>query len=80
MKQLVRQGYLKSRTVPTKYRDKIILLYHHKLDDNQMMKRVTNTAKLIDRYSNPRVARATSINQKKSLNPRPAMLRYAWPM
>jgi len=56
--QLLREGYLKQKQVPTKYADKVIFVYHHKFTEEQMTTRITNTAKLIDRYSHPRNADA----------------------
>jgi hypothetical protein len=55
--ELLRQRYLKHQIVRTRYADKVTFVYHRKFLKEQMITRITNTRKLIDRYSRPDVAR-----------------------
>jgi len=56
--QLIQQGELRHEITPTRYADKVTFVHHRKFTDIQMSTRIRNTARLIDRYSHPRVADA----------------------
>jgi len=56
--RLIQQRDLKQQIAPTRYADKVTFIYHRKFTKTQVSTRIRNTARLIDRYSHPRVAEA----------------------
>jgi hypothetical protein len=55
--QLLHNGQLRSTILSAKYADKVTFIYHHKFTESKMRKRFLSTLHLIDRYSDPRVAK-----------------------